>query len=75
MTLKDYIEALQEFVKDNPDTLEMQVVNSIDDEGNGYNLVHYSPTKGIFEDNEFLSDDQYEEWDREESETNAVCIN
>lgn len=53
----------------------MQVITSKDDEGNGFNLVHYEPTKGIFEDREFTSSENYEEEEREDSETNAVCVN
>jgi hypothetical protein len=75
MTLKEYIEGLKKFVEENPETLEMQVVTSKDDEGNGYNPVYYSPSKGIFEDSDFISARQYEDWERDESETNAVCVN
>jgi hypothetical protein len=75
MTLKEFIKNLKQFVKENPETLEMQVVTSINDEGNGYNLVQFTPSKGIFEDKEFISSDGYEEEERESSETNAVCVN
>jgi hypothetical protein len=75
MTLKEFIENLNKFVAENPETLEMQVVTSKDDEGNSFNLVHYEPSKGIFEDRDFISFEQYEDFERESSETNAVCIN
>lgn len=75
MTLKEYIENLNEFVKENPETLNMQVVTSSDDEGNSYSLVHFTPSKGIYKNREFISYEQYEDWDREDSETNAVCVN
>lgn len=75
MTLREYIENLNEFVKNNPETLEMQVITSKDDEGNGYNLVYYEPSKGIFEDGDFTSFDQYDDRERDEDETNAVCVN
>lgn len=75
MTLKEYIKGLEKFAEENPDTLEMQVITSKDDEGNGFNPVYYSPGKGIFEDREFISSKQYEDMEREESETNAVCVN
>ena len=75
MTLKEFIENLNNFVKENPETLEMQVVTSKDDEGNGFNLVHCEPSKGIFKDREFISAEQYEDYEREDSETNAVCVN
>lgn len=75
MTLKEFIENLNEFVKENPETLDMQVITSKDDEGNGFNLVHYTPSKGIYEDREFISSEQYEDYERDDSETNAVCVN
>jgi len=75
MTLKEYIQNLNEFAKNNPETLEMQVITSKDDEGNGFNLVHYEPSKGIFEDGDFTSFEQYEEYERDETETNVVCVN
>ncbi len=75
MTLKEYINNLTKFAEENPETLDMQVVTSKDDEGNGYNLVYYEPSKGIFEDGDFTTFAQYEEFGRDSSETNAVCVN
>ena len=75
MTLQEFINNLYEFVKENPEALDMQVITSIDDEGNGYNLIHYTPTKGIYEDREFIQSTQYEDYERDGNETNAVCIN
>jgi hypothetical protein len=53
----------------------MEIVYSRDDEGNGYQRVYYGPTKGIFEDSEFIPADQLEDYEREENEINSVCIN
>lgn len=75
MTLKEFIENLNEFAKSNPETLNMQVITSKDDEGNGFNNIYYTPSKGIYAENGFLSSGQYKEFDIDESETNAVCIN
>lgn len=75
MTLKEYIEELKKFAEENPETLEMQVITSGDDEGNEYNSVCYTPSKGIFEDGDFIPEEEYEDYDREETETNAVCVN
>lgn len=75
MKLRDYLEELKEFVETFPECLDMEVVYSRDDEGNGYQRVYYGPTKGIFEDSDFISADQLEDYEREESEINAVCIN
>jgi len=75
MTLKEYIEGLNNFAKENPDTLEMQVVTSGDIEGNGFFPVLFTPGKGIYEDGEFIDEENYEYEEREESETNAICVN
>ena len=75
MKLKQYLEQINNLIKENPNALEMEVITSKDDEGNGFNPVYYTPSKGIFEDREFISYEQYEDWEREESETNAVCVN
>ena len=75
MKLREYLEELQEFVETFPECLDIEIVYSRDDEGNGYQRVYYGPTKGIFEDSDFISADQLEDYEREESEINAVCIN
>lgn len=43
MKLKEHIEALQELVDNDTSLLELECFVAIDDEGNGYNKVHYSP--------------------------------
>ena len=48
MKFKNYVKSLQEFLKNNPDTAEMEVVTSIDDEGNGYNAVQFEPSIAQF---------------------------
>lgn len=75
MTLREYIEQLQNFAQANPETLDMDVIYSRDDEGNGFQEVHYSPSKGIYEDNEFIASEQLEDYERDENEVNSVCIN
>lgn len=75
MTLNEFIKGLNKFVKENPETLGMQVITSGDDEGNGFNLVHYSPTKGVYKYGDFISSQQYEECDLDANKTNSVCIN
>jgi hypothetical protein len=85
MKLKEYIDALNKFATDHPETLQMKVVSSKDDEGNGYNEVHYGPSAGIYEDREFTSEESHEEneedykddedYEPEEFKPNAVCIN
>ena len=66
MNLKEYMEKLNEIVEKNPKALEMDVVHATDDEGNGFQKVHFAPGIGCYEDGEF---------DNESAEPNAVCIN
>ena len=79
MKLKQYLENLNDLVKEDPTALNMEVVAAIDDEGNGYNAIHYSPSLGVYndEDREFSSDK--EDWEEcnedEEFKPNAICIN
>lgn len=75
MKFKRYLKNLKKFAKENPETLEMQVVTSKDDEGNGYMLVGYTPQKGIFEEGDFIPQDYCEEWERSEEDINSVCVN
>lgn len=75
MTLKNYIENLNEFLQKNPETENMLVISSKDDEGNGFNIIHYTPSKGIFDNNEFTSLDQLEEDNVDISRINSVCVN
>ena len=66
MKLREYIEQLQKFAEMNPETLDMDVIYSRDDEANGFQEVHYAPSKGTYEDYEF---------DESDDNVNAVCIN
>lgn len=66
MKLKEFIKNLNDLAKENPKALDYDVVTSIDDEGNGYNLVYFAPQIGhMDEDKEF----------KEVQEANAVCVN
>jgi hypothetical protein len=83
MKLKEYIENLQNFVKENPETAELVVVYSEDPEGNNYQPVNfYNPSKGFFTQSEyaFIHEDEFEELNEDNGEetytvSNAVCIN
>lgn len=80
MKLKQYLENLLNMVKENPLVLEYEVISSIDDEGNGYNTIYYSPTLGYYneEDKEFYSKENIEEESEEYNgniEINAICVN
>lgn len=66
MKLKEYLEKLNKLAEENPMLLTLDVITSTDDEGNGFNQVHYSPEPGFLEDGEF---------DNESGECNAICLN
>jgi len=66
MRFKEYLENLNKLAIEKPETLDYTVISSVDDEGNGYNPVIYSPSLGEYDDNEFQS---------ETENFNAICIN
>ncbi len=75
MTLKEYFEQLQEFINENPDALELEIITSVDDEGNGFNQVYCGPSKGNYDEGSFISVDMFDDWGIGEDGINAVCLN
>lgn len=87
MKFKDYLKKLQKFAKENPDSLELPVIYSKDDEGNGFQLVndqHVVMGMLIGDSDNYYSDFIYdtedieymkEEGEIEEYKINAVIIN
>lgn len=75
ITLKDYVEKLNDFIKENPETLELMVVYGVDDEGNDYKPIVYTPSKGKFDKNEFIPFVNFEDYDLNKEDVNSVCIN
>lgn len=82
MKLKEYIEKLNKLIAENPESLEMDVITSSDDEGNSYNEVHFAPSLGrLDEDGEFDSlDDVVDEAQYQGDASivdgcNVVCLN
>jgi len=80
MKLKEYIESLVTLIEERPETLEMEVVYAIDDEGNAFHSVWSGPTIGAFIAPDFHSEanvaeepDEYEEYG--DMTPNSVCIN
>ena len=69
MKFKKYIKTLNKFVKKHPEAKNFNVITSKDDEGNGYNRVHYSPTIGYYD----VEGQEFENTGR--SEPDSVCIN
>jgi len=75
MKLREFIENLNNFVKENPETLDLDVITSKDAEGNGFNHVYYEPTKGFFEDGDYVTFERFGEELSLEPDVNVVCIN
>ncbi len=67
MRLKEFAENINKLLKEHPECAYYAVVTSIDDEGNGFSLVHYDPQIGNYdaEEKEFTP----------KPVLNAVCIN
>ena len=61
LTLKQFADGINAYLKKHPDRAHLPVVTARDDEGNGYNLVYYSPTYG-------------KEWEVYADEIEGVCV-
>jgi hypothetical protein len=68
MKLEEFLDNLVTLTEENPKLLQMDVVYSRDDEGNGYDLVHYPPSIGNY-------DGEEKDYDSTRIPVNAVCIN
>lgn len=70
MLLKDYVENLNKLIRKHPEAKELEVITSRDDEGNGYNPVHFPP------DIVHFNKESQEVSEAEEgTPANAVCVN
>lgn len=67
MKLKKYFEKIKKLISENPEILEYNVVYSSDDEGNTYSEVHFTPSIGNYDNEEFKEES--------DEENNAICIN
>lgn len=78
-TLNEYIESLQKIVEEEPERGECIVVYAIDDEGNGYHPIHFSPSVLFAESplTNYVEIVSEEGVDEEESENHVkvICIN
>jgi hypothetical protein len=77
MKLKRYIELLNKLME-NPANAEYDVIVSKDDEGNGFNHIHYEPGVGHFDGEDFMTLAEIQEYLIEEGEqltTNVVLVN
>jgi hypothetical protein len=75
MKLNKFLENLNELVKTNPEFLELEVITSKDDEGNGYDKVYYSPSIGNFDDYEFKQEVEFDDYELTKKDINAICVN
>ena len=75
MTLENYVRGLTEFIKNNPQLKDCIVIYAKDEEGNCFEEVFYTPTKGYYEDREFIEKQVFADLGMEEEDINAVCIN
>ena len=72
MTLTEYIKGLTDLLEEHPEAANLSVCTAIDDEGNGYNLVHYSPQLVLMNDWDII----YQDSDDDEIEPpNMVVVN
>lgn len=75
MTLKQFIYNLNDFVKENPETLDMQLLVPSDSEGNSfYPPFLITPLKGFYDGIRFISYEDYEYLSINNDQTNAVAI-
>jgi hypothetical protein len=79
MKLKEFIENLTDLVKEHPEYLELDVITSIDSEGNGFEQVHYGPSPGVLDDDDCFcpaeSDDFELEYGYTKEDINSICVN
>jgi hypothetical protein len=81
MIFSEYLKRLNKFAETHPETLGYQCVSAIDDEGNGFNVVHFSPSVGYFDGSYDFTKEKYiselmdDDDDPEDFKPNAICIN
>ena len=67
---------LVEFLKENPDAKDLDVFTAKDAEGNEYDEVCYSPSKGYYDGDSYSAQEDFEDQEiDEDTELNAVCVN
>jgi hypothetical protein len=75
MKLGDYILSLARIAKEHGN--ELLVVYAIDEEGNAFHPVHYTPSAGVYDasDHAFWEVKYVEESKETKANVNCVCIN
>ncbi|WP_157966068.1 hypothetical protein [Cognataquiflexum aquatile] len=75
MKLKELLDRLNSITKENPQALDMLVVASTDEEGNSFSPLLYSPSLGVYDNGDFVSEKDFEILGMKKSASNALCIN
>ena len=78
MKLKEFLENINTMVKNDPSLLELEVITSDDDEGNGFTNVYYPPGVGNYdEDDKAFKPHNPDELDEDDNQAviNAICVN
>lgn len=72
MKISEMIKGLQEFMKDHGD---LECWYAVDDEGNGYQEVHYTPSKYyVSEDGDVMQLEDLEEYELHIEDVKPICI-
>lgn len=72
MKISEMIKGLQEFMKDHGD---LECWYAVDDEGNGYQEVHYTPSKYyVSEDGNVMQVEDLEEYELHIEDVKPICI-
>lgn len=79
MKLKQFLEAIQHHTKDIPNRDDLEVVFSVDDEGNEYKKAFYEPTlckieSAISDSNYITAIEMLEDGEIEKEDINAICV-
>jgi hypothetical protein len=71
MTVKEYLNHFNKMVKDHPEIENLDICYSMDDEGNCFYPVNFTPSVGIKDSDDFDTLKKFKDW----KNANAVCIN
>lgn len=78
MTLREYIEHLNNIVNQNPRALDFTVVYGKDDGGDEYKPLLYAPTVGLYDSEayyNFITMAIFKDHKIKPEQANAVCVN
>lgn len=75
MKLSEYLDRVNKLVAENPEILDMDVVYASDEEGNSFHKAYTGLSIGLYRSREFISVNQFEEYEITGTTPNAVCLN